>query len=101
MKIVANGNPVIAKHQGKRVLLRENWNDLRVGIMKELIDLKFQDQTLAEKLIATGDATLVEGNHWHDNFWGACSCAKCGAKTQHNNLGLLLMEKREQLKKSL
>jgi ribA/ribD-fused uncharacterized protein len=101
LKIVANANPVIAKRIGKKVQLRENWDELRVEIMRKLIDLKFQDEVLAEKLIATGDATLVEGNHWHDNYWGACSCAKCSGKTQSNNLGLLLMEKREKLKQSV
>lgn len=100
-RIAANANPVIAKRLGKRVQLRENWNEMRLGIMRELIDLKFQDRMLADKLIATGDAILIEGNRWHDNYWGACSCAGCSTKTHQNQLGLLLMEKREQLEQSL
>ena len=49
---------------------------------------------LREKLIATGDKELIEGNHWNDRFWGVCR-----GKGQ-NHLGKLLMELREILKKS-
>jgi predicted NAD-dependent protein-ADP-ribosyltransferase YbiA (DUF1768 family) len=28
-------------------------------------------------LLKTGKHILVEGNAWHDYFWGACSCLKC------------------------
>lgn len=95
-KIAATQRPDWAKRMGKRLKLREDWDDVKLGIMRELLNLKFQDEKLALKLIATGDAMLVEGNHWHDNYWGSCTCEKCAGKGQ-NHLGKLLMEIREKL----
>lgn len=40
---------------------------------------------LSEMLEATGDAELIEGNHWGDTFWGVCN------GVGQNNLGKLLM----------
>jgi predicted NAD-dependent protein-ADP-ribosyltransferase YbiA (DUF1768 family) len=48
-------------------------------------------------LLSTGDMELTEGNWWHDNFYGSCSCVKCGGKGQ-NNLGKILMDVRLNLK---
>ena len=31
---------------------------------------KFTDPMLAEMLLATGDAELIEGNNWGDCYWG-------------------------------
>ena len=65
--------------------------------MLEALRTKFSIKGLKEKLLATGDEELVEGNFWHDNFWGVCSCSKCGNKGQ-NKLGKLLMQVREEIK---
>lgn len=97
MKIAATQRADWAKRMGGRVKLREDWNDVKLDIMKELLNLKFQDERLAAKLIATGNATLVEGNPWHDNFYGQCTCVNCTGKGQ-NHLGKLLMEIRDRLK---
>ena len=48
-------------------------------------------------LLLTGGAELIEGNHWHDNFWGICTCDKCWDKRQENQLGKLLMKIRNKL----
>lgn len=58
---------------------------------------KYKDENLKQWLIGTGNETLIEGNWWHDNFWGACSCPKCEKKRKHNNLGKILMYVREGL----
>ena len=47
---------------------------------------------LADKLLATGDAYLEEGNTWHDEIWGVYQ----GEGT--NWLGLILMQVREELR---
>lgn len=61
-----------AKHLGKRVQLRNNWNDVRVGIMLAVCRAKFsQNSELMEKLVNT-EEFLVEGNTWNDTFWGVC-----------------------------
>ena len=94
-----NCTPAEAKRLGRRVKLRESWFEIRIHFMKLLLEQKFAPGTdLALKLKATGNATLIEGNTWHDNFWGKCSCETCQNKRQqHNNLGKLLMEIRSSL----
>ena len=88
-------SPGQAKRLGRKVALREDWNDARIDVMREVLECKFsQNPELKEKLVATGDAELIEGNHWNDRFWGVCR------GTGQNHLGKLLMELREILKKS-
>ena len=65
--------------------------------MRTLLRKKFSMPELREKLLATGDTTLIEGTTWHDNYWGVCSCEKCGGRGK-NRLGELLMEIREELR---
>ena len=74
-KILAVASPVTAKRIGRRVALREDWETVKCDIMLELLKSKFSDGELKEKLLATGDAELIEGNnHNHgDRFWGQCS----------------------------
>jgi hypothetical protein len=43
---------------------------------------------MAQRLIQTGDAYLIEGNTWGDQYWGVCDGQGL------NSLGLLLMETR-------
>lgn len=83
-----------AKRMG-RVLtsLRKDWEDVKYGIMKELIRTKFTKHLdLRSKLLDTGNAELIEGNTWGDVVWGVCN----GVGT--NWLGKILMEVREELK---
>ena len=56
-------------------------------------DISSED--LKEKLLATGDKILIEGNTWNDDFWGKCS------DNGKNNLGIILMKIREEIKKEL
>ena len=60
---------------------------------------KFKDPELREMLLDTGDEELVEGNFWHDLWWGDCGCKKCKDVPGKNILGKLLMELREKIKK--
>ena len=86
--------PAIAKHAGKRLVLRPNWDDgiTKVECMELCLWAKFQmNPDLKAKLIATGDAELIEGNTWNDTFWGVCN-----GKGQ-NILGKLLMEIRKNI----
>ena len=92
-------NPVRAKQMGKKEPgLPENWRKISYDIMLEIVRAKFSLPEMAEKLLATGDAELVEGNNHHDNLWGDCSCARCAAKTGENRLGKILMHVRAELK---
>jgi predicted NAD-dependent protein-ADP-ribosyltransferase YbiA (DUF1768 family) len=67
--------------------------------MRRILEDKFSGRNpgLRDALVATGDAELVEGNSWHDNFWGVCSCSRCKNKEGQNYLGRLLEEVRASL----
>ena len=95
--IAAAETPGLAKRMGRNVKLRSDWEKIKVDVMRLGLILKFTDAELAEKLIATGDVELVEGNWWHDNTWGNCHCTACSRKGGRNLLGMLLMELRTNL----
>lgn len=85
-----NISPGSAKSLGRKVVLRADWDSFRLLVMKEITAQKFMKGSfLAEKLIATGNQELVEGNNWNDIFWG-----KCNGFGQ-NHLGRILMERRD------
>lgn len=86
-----------AKEFGKFLDLRPDWEEVRVDIMRSLLKQKFNQAPYEEALISTGKEELVEGNKWHDNFWGSCICVNCGDKGK-NMLGKLLMEIRGDLR---
>ena len=96
-KIADAKTPGLAKRLGRSVKLRPDWEKIKVDVMRTGLMLKFTDAALAEKLIATGDEELVEGNWWCDNTWGNCHCPKCSRKGGRNLLGMLLMEVRKEL----
>jgi len=85
----------IAKRLGKKADLCWNWDTIRVEVMKVALEYKFIHNLHYRALLkATGTAKLVEGNWWHDNFWGDCGCAKCIGIPGANTLGKLIMELR-------
>lgn len=81
------------------LVLRADWEDVKDNIMYEVVKAKFeQHEDLRKKLLDTGDATLVEGNTWHDNYWGDCSCGRCVKRLGKNMLGKTLMRVRDELR---
>ena len=89
-----------ARRAGKLVSLRHNWDAYKETAMLEVVRAKFvQNPDLAQKLLDTEDAELVEGNTWHDNFFGNCSCPRCKNVEGKNVLGKLLMFVRKEIKK--
>ena len=93
--------PGEAKRIGRRITIRGDWESIKLDVMETALRKKFAIPELREKLLATGDAYLVEGNHWHDNFWGDCGCEKCKHIHGQNNLGKLLMKIRTDIRESL
>lgn len=81
-----------AKRRGKKLGLRSDWEQVKDRIMYEIVLAKFtQNSELAQQLLATGDAELIEGNNWGDTYWGVY-------KGQgQNKLGKILMDVRHQL----
>jgi ribA/ribD-fused uncharacterized protein len=94
-KIAAAYSPGKAKRMGQRVTLREDWEDTKLQVMLSLLQNKFSNPVLRQKLLDTGDAELIEGNTWGDTFWGVCK------GTGQNWLGILLMRVRDKLKETL
>lgn len=82
-------------NSGKR---RPDWMEVNIDIMRDLLMQKFYPTMLRRKLIATFTANLVEGNWWHDIFWGVCegNCRLGPHEPEgENHLGILLMEVRK------
>lgn len=93
MSIRALDKPGQAKRYGRTVKLREGWDDMKLEVMESLVRQKFtNDWYLAERLLKTGDAELVEGNWWGDTYWGVCM------GKGENHLGKILMRVREELR---
>lgn len=94
-------NPGSAKAWGRRIKIRPDWDEIKVGIMRELVAQKFRPNSeLGNRLQATGDRPLIEGNHWGDRFWGCTrptSNLHSGEWVGLNWLGELLMRQREAL----
>lgn len=87
-------SPAEAKKLGRSLPLRSDWEEVKIPLMREFIQKKFENPFLAHQLLSTGDAELVYGNKWNDRFWGICR------GSGQNILGIILMETRDNLKKS-
>lgn len=92
-------DPSDVKKLGRRIKIRSDWDQKKLGFMEWGIREKFKDPKLAQMLLETGDLELIEGNKWHDIYWGVCACSKCGGDGQ-NHLGKTLMKIRSELKVS-
>jgi ribA/ribD-fused uncharacterized protein len=87
-----------AKKLGSEVALRSDWIHAKFYVMENGLLLKFtQNKGIKELLLQTDGYLLIEGNYWHDNFWGDCKCPKCENKTGQNWLGTLLMDLRKEI----
>ncbi|WP_165968582.1 NADAR domain-containing protein [Saccharopolyspora elongata] len=104
-RIAAAPTPREAKRLGQQLSLSslQDWNDRgRHLVMTAVLRAKFSDRVLAARLLATGDAVLIEGNRHHDQFWGACGCRtdRCIGPGQ-NWLGRYLMALRSEMREEL
>lgn len=86
--------PGKVKRFGRNLELRDNWNQIKVRVMRQILKRKFADEKLMAMLQSV-EGEIVEDNPWHDNFWGSCSCSGCADKVKQNTLGKLLMEIRD------
>jgi len=98
-QILGASTPGLARKMGRKLSQRPDWPEIKVRVMQDLVAQKFNGHSdLVKLLLATGDAELVEGNSWHDNFWGDCCCPRCAELTGQNWLGRILMDVRERLR---
>lgn len=90
--------PAIAKRAGRQVQLRPDWEERKNDWMAKVLYEKFrQHPELLKKLADTGEELLVEGNTWHDQIWGDCTCPRHANTPGDNRLGHLLMKTRAEL----
>lgn len=89
-------DPDEAKAFGKRIAIVDDWDNKKADIMCEIVRAKFkQHPELAIRLLDTGNEELIEGNTWHDNFFGDCQCPDCRNIPGLNWLGNILMTERK------
>lgn len=82
-----------SKREGKRVNLRKDWEEVKEQIMYEIVYAKFsQNEDIKEKLLATNEEYIEEGNTWGDKIWGTVN------GIGENKLGKILMRVREELR---
>jgi ribA/ribD-fused uncharacterized protein len=75
---------------------RSDWNNISLDVMRTAVRAKFsQDSKLEKLLLDTGDKVIVEDAGKNDAFFGAG-----GDYKGHNHLGRILMEVRQELRKS-
>jgi ribA/ribD-fused uncharacterized protein len=106
--VAGQGTPYSAKKAGRRVALRDGWDDaVRYQVMHEVVDSCFRrNEGLRKLLLGTQDDLLVErtgkqsdGNWiWHDQVWGWCSCPQHRSWPGQNALGRTLMRIRGELR---
>jgi len=100
-KIMAAPTPQKAREMGRsRTLfrIRPDWEQVKDLIMEDLVREKFlKDRIIMAELLSTGDAELIEGNWWHDSYWGMVRGAD-GSWKGKNKLGRILMKLREEFR---
>jgi ribA/ribD-fused uncharacterized protein len=88
-----NISPNESKKLGQKIDVREDWEEVKYGIMYQIVLDKFsRNYELGDLLIETGDKYLEETNHWKDKVWGVCD------GVGKNWLGKILMDVRTQIK---
>ena len=84
---------IVAKKTGKKIELISDWEKVKLSVMFEVVFAKFsQNEELKQKLLATGNEELVEGNNWGDTFWGMVN------EVGENHLGKILVKVRTALR---
>lgn len=100
-QIIDDPSPMTAKMRSKpfRVDTREDWESVRVGVMRWCLRLKLAQNrhTFGALLLSTGEMPIVEKKVRRKDFWGATEQPD-GTLVGMNVLGRLLMELREELK---
>jgi len=81
-----------AKKLGQQVKLRSDWYVVQLGIMEEILRIKFSKPNLKKQLLNTKDQFIAENNTWNDTFWGIVN------GYGKNHLGEILMKIREDIK---
>lgn len=93
----STNEPEVVKEKSRRIRIKSDWDSLKIYVMFDVIRLKFKIPELRDKLLATNDEQLVEGNNWGDCFWGVSKKTGIG----RNFLGRILMHVRDEIKQGV
>ncbi|MBK8703358.1 MAG: NADAR family protein [Saprospiraceae bacterium] len=63
-----NIKPGAIKKMSRKILLVSNWDSIKIEVMLECLNQKFNQEPYKTLLIETGDAYIQEGNFWGDTF---------------------------------
>ena len=85
-------DPRQSKKFGRNLELVDNWNSIKLKVMRDVLDLKFAIPELRNLLRDTYPQKIIEGNTWGDTFWGECPLGN-----GRNFLGLTLMKIRHNI----
>ena len=96
-KFCSNSNNTAGdvKRKSRSILLKDDWNEIKIEVMANCIKQKFNTEPYRTKLLETGTQHIQEGNRWNDKFWGVCLKTNKG----ENHLGRLIMDVRSALAK--
>lgn len=89
-KKILSMSPYEAKKYCKTIPLRDDWDNVKLSVMQEALDIKFSITYYRLLLIGTIEP-LVEDNYWNDTYWGVCR------GIGENMLGKLLTILRERI----
>jgi ribA/ribD-fused uncharacterized protein len=85
--------PYQAKKRSRTIKIKGNWKESRRWIMHDIVLAFFTEWSdLRKILLDSGDQELIEGNEYHDKYWGVCD------GVGENWLGKILMLTRDELK---
>ena len=92
--VVANHPSKGLKRFGQSLLVRSDWEDIKLNVMLYALRYKFSTNNpkLRQLLLSTGYSLLEETNYWGDRYWGICKGAG------ENNLGKLIMKVRDEIR---
>lgn len=89
--------PNKVKTASKDIEIRNDWEDVKLKVMYNLLIQKYTTEPFKTKLLETGNENIVEGNYWNDKFWGVD--LKETPNIGENWLGRLIMDIRNKIRK--
>lgn len=90
---IALMNPYKSKTFARTVDLREDWQEIKINVMRYALRHKFSEHTRWGRFLKESKEELIEFNNWGDEFWGVDIFSENGA----NHLGKLLTEIRNEI----
>lgn len=95
--LTTSGKEAKAFSKTVKHLTRPDWEEVNLAIMSEIVHAFFtQHKDERIKLVLTYPQELIEGNTWHDTFYGVCKCqgTTCFKGSGKNWLGRIEMAER-------